>query len=278
MKNPPVVLLTDFGYADEFSGVLRGVLLSINPNCSIVDLTHGIRPQDIFHASFVLASSASFFPAGSIFLVVVDPGVGTDRRALLLRAGGYYFIGPDNGVLYSAATELGIDTMIQLTNPEYFLHPVSSTFHGRDIFAPAAAHLSLGKPMNSFGTSCTNILPLEVPRPLPCEQPYEHGLVLRILHVDHFGNMILNIRGKEFLQWKKRNFLIEIPIQNTSIRISSFCSAYEQAPDNEPVILISSSGYAEIAVKNASAWKFLHLDSMDTQIFLIPGDSKPHYQ
>ncbi len=270
MTASPIVLLTDFGYRDEYAGVLKGVISSINPHAQILDLTHGILPQDLVRASFVLTSSVSYFPRSSIFLVVVDPGVGTSRKPLLVKAGEYFFIGPDNGVLSSVVEQMGHPRIFELNHPEYFLSPVSSTFHGRDIFAPVAARLSLGMPPEELGTPCPKMKSLEIPRPVKTDQ----GLDLCILFVDTFGNLILNLTAEQFSQWKQPGCCMSIQGKNQIHKISTVCSTYAKAPDNEPFLLISSSGYVEIAVKNQSAWKFLDLESLETRIWLeaSPGN------
>ncbi len=262
MTASPIVLLTDFGYIDEYAGVLKGVILRVNPLAQILDLTHGIPPQDLVRASFVLTSSVSYFPRSSIFLVVVDPGVGTSRKPLLVKAGEYFFMGPDNGVLYPVASQMGDVRIFCLDHPEYFLPSVSSTFHGRDIFAPVAAHLSLGTAPEVLGTPVDHMESLDIPRPVTRER----GLDLCVLFVDTFGNMILNLTAQEFAQWQQPS--INIQGKNGIHRITRVCSTYAQAPDNEPFLLISSSGHVEMAVKNQSAWEFLGLDSLETSLWL----------
>src|SRR5262249_14929797 len=150
MGNRLITLTTDFGYEDPFVGIMKGVILSIDAGARIVDLTHGIEPQDIRGAALALHYAAPFFPAGTIHVVVVDPGVGSARRPILIESEDAFFIGPDNGVLSLAAARKKALRAVELANPRYHLQPVSSTFHGRDIFAPAAAHLAAGASVDDF--------------------------------------------------------------------------------------------------------------------------------
>src|SRR5512139_936347 len=147
-----ITLITDVGIEDTYAGVLKGVILSISPSCSIVDITHQIPPQDVRAACFALSTSYAYFPQGTIHLVIVDPGVGGKRRPLLIETEDYFFIGPDNGVFTAILVNPGLKSVIEITNREYFLQEVSSTFHGRDIFAPVAAHLANGCLISRFGT------------------------------------------------------------------------------------------------------------------------------
>ncbi len=225
MTVSPIVLLTDFGYKDGYAGVLKGVILGVNPHARILDLSHGIPPQDLVRASFLLTSSVSYFPRSSIFLVVVDPGVGTSRKPLLVKAGEYFFIGPDNGVLSAAVKQLGNARIFQLNHPEYFLDSVSFTFHGRDIFAPVAGHLSLGVSPQELGEPCTGMESLDIPRPVKTDQ----GLDLRILFVDTFGNLILNLTEEQFSQWKRSGCCIHIQGKKRTYKIQTICSSSKVA-------------------------------------------------
>src|SRR5262249_52128236 len=151
MENRVIALTTDFGYEDPFVGIMKGVILGINPDARIVDVTHGIAPQEVRGGALALNYAAQYFPPETIHVAVVDPGVGTDRRPILIEGEDAFFIGPDNGVLSLAAEQKKPRRVVELANERYRLNPVSATFHGRDVFAPAAAHLSLGTPVESFG-------------------------------------------------------------------------------------------------------------------------------
>ena len=217
MSPPAIFLTTDFGFADHYVGTVKGVILSINPQATILDLTHQVQPYNIRQASFILGASHRFSPSASIHVAVVDPGVGTHRRAVLLITPRAQFLAPDNGVLSGviASVSPSSDSPIspcskegqggfagqqsiaippncsayQLTNPDYWLHPVSDTFHGRDIFAPVAAHLSLGIPPHSLGEAVKDLFYLPTPRP-----GWQGNRVLgEVIYGDHFGNLITNI-------------------------------------------------------------------------------------
>ena len=257
----PIALLTDFGTTDAFAGILKGVILTVNPKARILDLSHGVPPQDILHASFLLSSSVRFFPRGTIFCVVVDPGVGTRRRPILVKARDYWFVGPDNGVMFQAARENGIQSVIHLTREEYFLPNVSSTFHGRDIFAPVAAHVSLGTPAESFGLSLEAMTPFEMPSPVNQDK----DLVLTVIHIDTFGNLTLNLSQDEFRAFSSKGFALEcIGNHGEKIFIHDACPTYAEGPEDLPFVLGSSSGHMEIAVKNGNAARILGLNRMDT--------------
>ncbi len=202
---PPIVLLTDFGLSDAYVGMMRGVISSINPAASVIDLTHGISPQNIAHGAAVLADASPYFPPGSIFVAVVDPGVGTQRAAILLETPDARFLAPDNGLLTlvcrrcqsafgdaDAPATARVPTSCRawrLTNPDYWRRPVSSTFHGRDVFAPVSAHLSLGATPSRIGKPISAITALPLPTPRP------DGNVLRgsVIYADAFGNLITNL-------------------------------------------------------------------------------------
>ncbi|WP_022663861.1 SAM hydrolase/SAM-dependent halogenase family protein [Desulfospira joergensenii] len=259
----PIVLLTDFGIRDAFAGIVKGVILSINPGARILDLSHGIRPQDILHGSFVLSSSARFFPGGTIFCVVVDPGVGSGRRPILVKTRDYSFIGPDNGVMFPAAQENDIRSITHLTREEYFLQPVSSTFHGRDIFAPVAAHLSLGRPKENFGPCLDSMIPFEIPSP----KSRGDELILTIIHIDTFGNLTLNLSGERFKEFSQGGFVLEASgAGDKKISINESCNTYAEAREGIPFVLESSTGHMEIAVKNGNAARTLGLERLDTML------------
>ena len=214
---PVVTLTTDFGTADPYVGAMKGVILSINPHVSIVDISHEVRPQSILEGAFVIGNSHEFFPEGTIHVVVVDPGVGTPRIPLLLATPSATFVAPDNGVLtrvikkgFRRPPEVAGDCRVavpegyaayHLTSQQFWLHPVSSTFHGRDIFAPVAAHLSLGVSAHLLGEEVDHLAWL------PQQEPISDGdrLTGQVVHVDRFGNLITNIPAGEL---SRRNDLI----------------------------------------------------------------------
>ncbi|MCL4502806.1 MAG: SAM-dependent chlorinase/fluorinase [Deltaproteobacteria bacterium] len=241
-----ITLLTDFGTRDEYVACMKGVILSLNPQARLVDLTHEIPPQDIRAGAFILAAAAPYFPAETIHLAVVDPGVGTGRRALAAQVRDQFWVGPDNGLFHLIfAGQEGFE-MVSLENPDYFLPQVSATFHGRDIFAPAAAHLSLGATLAQLGPAIAD------PVRLPWPEPVVTAATLKgeIIHVDRFGNLVSNVSGGVFHNWRQgRDFRIKAgPLTLTRLR-----RTYGEAAAGEVLALIGSHGYLEIACANGSA-------------------------
>jgi S-adenosylmethionine hydrolase len=249
-----ITITTDFGISDGYVAAMKGSILSVNPEVKIIDITHQITPQNILEASFVISTVYRFFPPGTIHMVVVDPGVGTKRKAIILRTLMSNFVAPDNGVLshvisdYSRASGKDISTPIQavtISNPRYWRTPVSSTFHGRDIFAPVAAYLSLGIPLSEFGTSINSVTTLPLPVPLNLSQGCISG---EVIHIDNFGNLITDITEQDLPDGN-----LQIIINNTVIE--GISKSYQ---DKEgPLVIIGSGGYLEIAVAGASAAKSL---------------------
>ena len=253
--SPPIVLLTDFGDQDPFVGIMKGVIAAIAPRTRVIDLTHGVRPQDVFQGAFTLYRSAAYFPKGTIFCCVVDPGVGTDRNPIAVKTRDYYFVGPDNGLVWPAAESSGVEACIRLENSDYFLPAPSLTFHGRDIFAPVSAHLSLGVSPEDLGPDIPSPVSLAFPRP----EARENGLELTVLDRDRFGNLTLNITAGEFETYARTGF----GMTRGDMVITQCHDAYGRARDDHPFVLAASSGYMEIAVKNGSAADRLGADVMD---------------
>ncbi len=251
----PIVLLTDFGYRDPFVGIMKGVIAAIAPQTPVIDLTHGIRPQDIFQGAFVLRRSMDYFPRGTVFCAVVDPGVGTARRPLGIKTRDFYFVGPDNGLLWPAAAANGIESCVCLENSEYFLRHVSHTFHGRDIFAPISARLSLGIRLEILGSEVSTPVSLEFPEP----EPQGDALVLTVMDQDRFGNLTLNLSLEAFKGFSGMSFYLGF--KGRAVR--TFHQTYGQADDSRPFVLPGSSGFIEVAVKNGSAARDLGADVMD---------------
>ncbi len=185
-----ITLTTDFGLDDIYVGIMKGVILSINPACTIVDITHAVTPRDIAAGAFALESSCPYFPAGAIHMAIVDPGVGSGRRALVVETERSLFVGPDNGIFSFALSAPGLKAVYALTSTDYFLPDMSATFHGRDIFAPVAAHLSKGVQPEHMGRR------IDDPVILPQAVPVMRGAGILegcIVHIDRFGNLITNI-------------------------------------------------------------------------------------
>lgn len=251
-----ITLTSDFGYGGEYVGVMKGVILRINPKCQLIDITHQISPQNIFQASLVLQNSYSFFPKGTIHMVIVDPGVGTARRPIIIKKEGYFFVGPDNGVFTPIIKE-GKFTAFEITFRPSLKWPESSTFHGRDIFAPTAAYLSLGKEAQKFGPPIANLQRLDWPLPVLKGQK----VIGQILLADPFGNLITNITRDFFeSQIASRRF----QIKGKGWSISCLQKTYDQVPVGQPLALFGSAGFLEIAINRGNASQALQLK---------PGDS-----
>ncbi|MBN1480928.1 hypothetical protein EH223_00475 [candidate division KSB1 bacterium] len=244
-----ITLTTDFGLKDAFVGVLKGVILSINPHATIVDITHGIPQGDLDAASFAVDQAYTFFPPNTIHVVVVDPGVGTQRRILLVRAKEHYFLAPDNSVLRYIFVRHPEAEVISVTNEKYFLPHTSQTFHGRDIFAPVAAHLSRGVPFHTFGETITDYLKGDIALP----QKTENLITGQIVYIDHFGNCISNISKNDF----DPEQLVEINIKYFQFERLSHSYAEHQVA--EPLVIFSSHDYLEIAVRDGNAAQFLNI-------------------
>ena len=240
---PLVTLTTDFGLRDPFVGIMKGVILSICPTARLVDLTHEVEPQDILGGCLALEAAVPFFPAGTVHLVVVDPGVGSPRRAIALRAGGGYWVGPDNGVLTPALEGSGW-TAVALTAPEYRLPVVSRTFHGRDIFAPAAAYLAAGVPLERLGSAVADPVRL----PLPGCRLEGGALVGEVLAADRFGNLITSIPAAAL-----ETMPGPVSVEVAGVAVGGPMDCYEQGRDGEPAAIVGSTGRIEIFVKGGSA-------------------------
>ena len=244
MKRPLITLLTDFGAGDHYVAAMKGVILGICPQAEIIDISHEIPAFQIGFGAYTLAQAAPAFPAGTIHVAVVDPGVGTARRAIAARAGGQVFLGPDNGLLSMA---LGLTPRVaEITNRKLFRQPVSTTFHGRDIFAPVAAHLASGLAWGKIGQRITDWRLgdfLAVPQTGPSEWTGS------ILSMDHFGNIVTNFPWKEFGDVFGQSF--ELKLGRTRIR--TLAATYGNAPAETPFVLCGSSGFAEIALRHGSA-------------------------
>lgn len=260
-------MTTDFGLTDAYVAAMKGVILGINPEARLVDICHTIKPQNIQQAAFVLSTAYPFFPSGTVHLVVIDPGVGTDRRAIILSTPSAQFVAPDNGVLSYVIAQSSAEPhetypdqeqielpagleAVAITRPKYWRSPVSPTFHGRDIFSPVAARLSLGAPATDFGETVTAVTMLPLSHP---QLTSENTLVGHIQHIDNFGNLITNIRGKD-LHRDTQSITIEIGHQ----LISGLSQTY--ARGDGLLSLIGSSGYLEIALKDGNASSFLNAD------------------
>jgi S-adenosylmethionine hydrolase len=251
MNTRPIIsLLTDFGTRDPYVAVMKGVILTLQTDAVLVDLTHEVPPQDIVAGAFILAEARPYFPPGTIHLAVVDPGVGTERRALAALALGQFWVGPDNGLFHLIFQECDTVDLVSLENPRYFRETVSPTFQGRDLFAPVAAHLSLGTPLPEFGPPITD------PAVLPWPQPIFTPEAVRgdIVYVDGFGNLLSNIKGSDLLTWQKEASCVVIL---GSLTLKGLSRTYGDVPAGQFLALIGSHGYLEIACAQGNAAKRL---------------------
>ncbi len=247
-NNPIITLLTDFGTQDYFVGAMKGVILSINPGAQIVDVTHEIPPQDIHAGAFNLLSVYRDCPAGTIHIGVVDPGVGSQRRAILIECADQFFIGPDNGLFSWIAQRKGKYTARQLTNKSFFRENVSTTFHGRDVFAPVAAHLSNGTSPAEFGPELDDIVSLEPLEPVTTADHIEG----RIINIDRFGNCVTNLTSKHSGDTPGAGVSLKINQREVTGFREFFSQTTPQAVE-ELFMILGSAGFVEIVAQNASA-------------------------
>jgi len=251
-RRPIITLLTDFGLDDPFVGIMKGVIYSINSQACVIDICHGLPSYDVHQAGFLLKTAYPFFPKGSIHVVVVDPGVGSARRPLIVWADDHYFIGPDNGVFSYLYATVKVELVVEITASQYFLHPVSATFHGRDLFAPVAAHFSRGVALGAFGKPITDYARFAVPR------PEVQGVFLRgeVLYVDKFGNLITNISVEDleaFRGGEGKGIVVSVG----GLEIPGVSAFYAQVGEGELGALFGSSGHLEVFVHRGSAARVL---------------------
>jgi S-adenosyl-L-methionine hydrolase (adenosine-forming) len=245
MARPVIALLTDFGTRDHYAGTMKGVALGICPDATLVDISHEIPAHDVVAGALELAAAYRYFPAGTVFLAVVDPGVGSTRRGIAADAGEYKFVAPDNGVLTVVLDEHPPRRVVELTERKYARPTVSRTFEGRDRFAPAAAWLAKGIELTAMGRPAGAIARLDLPHPRVAEDEIE-GLVLR---VDRFGNLITNIDRKTFEKLSGA----PLDIQVGSRQVSKMVSTYADAAAGDVCALFGSTDHLEIAANGASA-------------------------
>ena len=250
MARPVIALLTDFGLRDHYVGAMKGVVLGICPDATLVDISHDIPAHDVLAGALELDAAVRYFPLGTIFLVVVDPGVGSSRRALAVDTGDYRFVGPDNGVLAPAVERRPVPVIVELSNGEFALPVVSSTFEGRDRFAPAAAWLARGAPLDSFGPRVGVLGRLNV----PCPQVATGEIVGEVLRVDRFGNLITNI-DRAALDALHGSVSIGVG----GHRLAGVVTTYAQVAAGALCALVGGTDRLEIAVNGASAAEALAL-------------------
>jgi hypothetical protein len=251
VTNPIITLTTDFGMSDHLVGTMKGVILKINPDARIIDIGHNVMPFDVLDAALTIGQAYRHYPPRTIHVVVVDPGVGAQRRPILVSGDQHYFIAPDNGVLSVVYEEEQKVTVRHITADHYFLNPISNTFHGRDIFAPAAAWLSKNWQTSSFGEEISDYVRFTLPKPKTTDGVVK-GVVLK---VDNFGNLVTNLSAEDFPQ-----LLAPSPTFKMSVgtrEITKLAQTYSQGTPGEIFALVGSSGFVEISVNRGSAARAL---------------------
>ena len=239
-----ITLTTDFGYQDPFVGIMKGVIAAINPKVQVIDLTHGVPAQNVMAGALILQHSVRYFTAGTVHVVVVDPGVGSARKPILVEHEDNYFVGPDNGVLSLALDDKAPERIIELTNAEYHLEQVSNTFHGRDIFAPVAAHLALGVPTTEFGKPLDTLVNLYMPQVLCSENRLEG----EIIYADGFGNLFTNIRARDLTGFP----VDRLRVAFGDFQLSGLVANYANVSSGAFGCLFNSWGLLEIAINKGN--------------------------
>ena len=292
---PIITLTTDFGFTDAYVATMKGAILSVNPEAKIIDISHSIEPQNILQAAFILNIAYRYFPKQTIHVAIVDPGVGSERQGIILKTPLTFFVAPDNGILSYVINELspaqasstgntytpervllkkGLEA-VAITDPRFWRHPVSPTFHGRDIFAPVAAGLSLGISLYEFGEKITSLQILHLPKPFLDSQG---NLIGHILYIDHFGNLITNIKNSDLAPARNTESLTltqskpreesPIIIEVAGHYIQGISHYYTQGEGL--MAIMGSSGYLEISLRDESACGFLDAGTGDEVIVTLP--------
>jgi S-adenosyl-L-methionine hydrolase (adenosine-forming) len=251
LPRPIITLTTDYGADDHFVGVMKGVILGINPDVNIVDITHSVLAHDILDGALTIGSAYKHFPPRTVHVVVVDPGVGTERRPILVAGDQYYFVAPDNGVLSSVYDQSEALYVWHIISEHYFRQPVSNTFHGRDIFAPVGAWLTKSWQTSAFGEPITDFVRFGIPKP----KAAGHTVKGAVLRVDHFGNLVTNVTPEDVPALCGADGKVIIRIGNG--QVSKVVQTYAQGTAGEVVGIIGSSGYLEISVNKGNASRTL---------------------
>ena len=251
LSKPIISLLTDFGLKDPFVGIMKGVILNINPNVNIVDITHEVESHNILEGAMILGSAYPYLPKGTIFLTVVDPGVGSERRPILAETDDYCFIAPDNGLLSNVYKDTALKKVLEITSSQFFLNEVSDSFHGRDIFAPIASWLSKGTDLSEFGHEIDDYIRISVPKPKS-----EHNRIKgEIIYIDKFGNLISNINQSLFEKALSASSKRKVRVAIGPHEIHKISRSYIEAKKDEASALFNSFGNLEIfaLMKSASS-------------------------
>lgn len=263
-----VALLTDYGYHDTYVAQVKAVLLQIAESVECLDLTHAVPPQDVRAGAYLLSTAIPYLPDGTLVIAVVDPGVGTERRAIAVQSQRLTYFAPDNGLLTLALQADPPQSAVVLDNPRYHLPDVSATFHGRDIFAPACAHFANGTPLHHLGTPIDPATLHHIEGIEPIVEP--DTIRARPLYTDHFGNVIFNLREEVYLRWRKPEHLVEVRLKD---RVIPLVSTFGDVAWGEPLAYFGSSRHLEVAIHGGSARHSLEIQA-DTELII---HQKPIY-
>ena len=247
MPSQIITLTTDFGLRDPYVAEMKAVILGISPNTKIVDIAHQIEKFNIGMGAYTLAAASPYFPKGTVHVAVVDPGVGTERKAVLIQTKNAYYIGPNNGVLTLAAKSQGIRHIYRIENPKFMLQEVSNTFHGRDVFAPAAAHLANGISPSEFGPEICGIVTPRFAR----ITKRKNRLTGEVIHIDGFGNIITNLKEKELESMDVKK-TVNLKLKSTELKLK-LCKAYAEVNTRQPLAIIGSHNFLEISINQGNA-------------------------
>lgn len=262
-----ITLTTDFGLHDAYVGLMKGVILSIAPQAVIVDLTHDIPPQDVVAAGSVLTTAVGMFPRDTVHVAVIDPGVGGSRKAVALRTDSGVWVGPDNGLFTEVLNHSPATLAVELSNPAYFRKTVSSTFHGRDVFAPVAAHLANGVPLERIGRPLDGVLMV------PLSEPVDRGheLEIHVRRIDHFGNIITDLSRSRFEKWSHNPpGTAPLTLRIGSTHIKEISRTFADVDEGDLAMYFGSTDHLEIAARNGSAAKRLGSE-LDEHLILRGG-------
>lgn len=251
-----ITLTTDFGLKDPYQGAMKGAILSVNPDARLVDISHDVPPGDILTGAYILMEACRWYPPGTVHLAVVDPGVGSSRRPVVIETERYFFVGPDNGLVSEAARADRIKRVIIPENKDFFNNEISSTFHGRDVFGPVAAHLSLGVDPALIGPVVDSATVIT----LPAAEASAGAVSGEVIYIDSFGNIITNISGIRLLSDASPE---DVTVEIEGTRIKGLKRSYFEAPDNDAIALVGSSGRVEIACNGLSAAELLRVSTGD---------------
>jgi S-adenosylmethionine hydrolase len=264
---PIITLTTDFGLQDGHVGAMKGVMQSIAPTARLIDISHDIPPQDIQHGGFVVMTAYAFWPADTIHLIVIDPGVGSERRAVAVQTSRGTFVAPDNGVLSYVLARERVLQAVSLTAPDYWHHPVSPVFHGRDIFGPAAAHIATGVDLTALGQPLTESELIRIPVPMP-ERHADGRITAHIQHIDTFGNCTTDLPG----DWVRARTHWQVSVGDCVI--DEIGRTFSDVPSGAVVALVDSTDFVAIAVRNGNAAETLELE-IGSIVTLSPKSALP---